>query len=90
MKELHPHEYPTTDLPLASFLRCRGHRLIRVDSDGRRGTFIFPDTDELKEDVLIWMNDEQVTLPAQSFPSTLRRMKALVFGESVMPRGVRV
>jgi hypothetical protein len=68
--------FETSDLNLASFLRCRDFTI----KDMRRGSgktiFVFADSAELHHAMLEFANDGPV--PVRSFCNTLRDLKAIV------------
>jgi hypothetical protein len=74
MESLHT-AYETSDLHLASFLRCRGFRIQGIKRQNNKATFAFEDGAELREAVLDFANDG--TISARSFSNTLRDLKAL-------------
>ncbi len=74
MKSIHP-AYETSDLHLASFLRCRGFRIEGIKRQNGRATFAFENSAELQHAVLDFANDGAVS--ARSFSNTLRDLKAL-------------
>ena len=68
--------HETSDLTLASFLRCRGFEIaaIRRDDEGRTA-FAFAESDALRHGILDFANDGPVG--ARSFSNTLRDLKGL-------------
>lgn len=70
-----PRVYETTDLSLASFLRCRAFQIENIKRQNGRTTFAFADTSELRQAVLDYANDGQVSV--RSFCSTMRDLKAI-------------
>lgn len=70
-----PRVYETTDLSLASFLRCRAFHIQNIKRQNGRTTFAFADTSELRQAVLDYANDGQVSV--RSFCSTMRDLKAI-------------
>ncbi len=70
--------YNTNDLQMAAFLKTMGHELIEVDRSSQRATFCFEDSDQLKEDALVWMNDHEVSMKPRTFSSTFRTLKGFV------------
>jgi hypothetical protein len=67
--------YETTDLNLASFLRCRGFNIEDIKRENGRTTFIFNHTAELHHNILDFANDGPVG--ARSFCNTARDLKAI-------------
>lgn len=75
-----PSAYPiqhfeTSDLNLASFLRCRGFRILDILRQGSRASFVFGDSQELHRAILEYANDG--TIGVRSFCSTLRDLKGI-------------
>lgn len=68
-------QYETSDLNLASFLRCRRFVIIGMRQQDGKTTFVFADCLELRQAVLEFANDGDV--PVRSFCNTLRDFKAL-------------
>jgi hypothetical protein len=67
--------FETSDLNLASFLRCRAFNIHDILHHDGRSTFVFDDSPALRKAMLDFANDGAV--PARSFCSTLRDLKAL-------------
>ena len=67
--------YETTDLTLASFLRCRAFPIESIKRQNGRTTFVFADTPQLRQAVLDYANDGQIAV--RTFCSTLRDLKAI-------------
>ncbi len=67
--------YETTDLTLASFLRCRGLHIENFKRQNGRTVFVFDDTTQLRQAVLDYANDAEVSV--RSFCSTMRDLKAI-------------
>jgi hypothetical protein len=67
--------FETSDISLASFLRCRGFAFADLKRHGGRISFVFGDSEELKRAVLDYANDSSV--PVRSFSNTLRDLKGL-------------
>jgi hypothetical protein len=67
--------YETTDLMLASFLRCRSFDIHNIKRANGRTTFVFDDTPQLRSAVLEYAND--ATVAVRSFCSTMRDLKAI-------------
>ncbi|HVG29427.1 MAG TPA: DUF5659 domain-containing protein [Pyrinomonadaceae bacterium] len=67
--------YETTDLSLASFLRCRNFKIDNIRRQGGRTVFVFEDSPLLRAAVLEYANDGSVSV--RSFCSTMRDLKAI-------------
>mgnify|MGYP007039465357 CR=1 FL=1 len=67
--------YETTDLTLASYLRCREFNIESIKRQGGRTTFVFADSPQLRQALLDYANDGQVSV--RSFCSTMRDLKAI-------------
>ncbi|HVF57403.1 MAG TPA: DUF5659 domain-containing protein [Pyrinomonadaceae bacterium] len=67
--------YETSDLSLASFLRCRDFHIENIRRQNGRTTFIFADSPQLRQAVLDYANDAAVSV--RSFCSTMRDLKAI-------------
>ena len=67
--------YETTDLTLASFLRCRSFAINNIRRQNGRTVFVFDDTPPLRTAVLEYANDAAVSV--RSFCSTMRDLKAI-------------
>lgn len=67
--------YETTDLNLASFLRCRGFNIDDIKREGGRTTFSFNLSTELHDNIIDFANDGPVG--ARSFCNTVRDLKAI-------------
>lgn len=67
--------YQTTDLTLASFLRCSGYQIENIKQTNGRTLFIFQDSPELRRAILDFANDAAVAV--RSFCSTMRDLKAI-------------
>jgi hypothetical protein len=67
--------FETTDLTLASFLRCREFRIETIKRQNGRTTFVFADNPQLRQAVLDYANDGEVSV--RSFCSTMRDLKAI-------------
>ena len=68
-------KYETTDLNLASFLRCRGFNINDIKRESGRTTFVFDHSPELHHNILDFANDGPVG--ARSFCNTMRDLKAI-------------
>jgi hypothetical protein len=67
--------YETTDLTLASYLRCREFNIESIKRQSGRTTFVFADSPQLRQALLDYANDGPVSV--RSFCSTLRDLKAI-------------
>ena len=70
--------YATADLSLSAFLQARNHQLVDVRNERGRGTFVFADTPELRQDILRWGNNEPVTIQVRGFVNLMRDLKGMV------------
>jgi hypothetical protein len=68
--------FETSDLNLASFLRCREFTIEDIRRGNGRTVFVFADSPDLRRTVLEFANDGPVRV--RSFCSTLRDLKAIV------------
>lgn len=67
--------YDTTDLTLASFLRCRSFTITNIRRQNGKTVFVFEDSSRLRDAVLEYVNDGNVSV--RTFCSTLRDLKAI-------------
>lgn len=67
--------FETTDLMLASFLRCREFQIENIKRNGARTSFVFADSDELRRALLDYANDGEVSV--RTFCGTMRDLKAI-------------
>lgn len=67
--------YETSDLMLASFLRCRNFSIEDIKRQSGRTIFVFGDSPQLRTAVLDYANDAAVSV--RSFCSTMRDLKAI-------------
>jgi DNA-binding transcriptional MerR regulator len=67
--------YDTSDLTLASFLRCRGFNINNIRRQNGKTVFIFEDSSQLRNALLEYANDGSVSV--RTFCSTLRDLKAI-------------
>ena len=67
--------YDTTDLSLASFLRCRSFPINNIRRQNGKSVFVFEDSAQLRDAVLEYANDGSVSV--RSFCSTMRDLKAI-------------
>lgn len=68
----------TSDLNLATFLRCRGFAFLEIRRNGGRTLFVFAEGAELRQAVIDFANDGAVG--ARTYANTLRDLKALTRG----------
>ena len=67
--------YDTSDLTLASFLRCRSFTINNIRRQNGKTVFVFEDSTLLRDAVLEYANDGSVSV--RTFCSTLRDLKAI-------------
>ena len=67
--------YETSDLNLASFLRCRSFSIVDIRRQNGKTTFTFADSPELRLAIVDYANDGLVGV--RSFYNTVRDMKAI-------------
>jgi hypothetical protein len=67
--------YDTTDLTLASFLRCRSFTINNIRRQNGKTVFVFVDSSQLRNAILEYANDGSVCV--RTFCSTLRDLKAI-------------
>ncbi|MFL6254420.1 MAG: DUF5659 domain-containing protein [Pyrinomonadaceae bacterium] len=67
--------YDTTDLTLASFLRCRSFQINNIRRQNGKTVFVFEDSSQLRNAILEYANDGSVSV--RTFCSTLRDLKAI-------------
>lgn len=68
--------YETSDLNLASFLRCQGFSFTDLRREGARTVFAFADSPRLRHAILDYANDAPI--PVRSFCNTVRDLKGMV------------
>ena len=68
--------FETSDLNLASFLRCRDFTIKDIRRKDGKALFAFTESAELREAMLEFANDGPVRV--RSFCNTLRDLKAIV------------
>lgn len=69
--------YGTTDLYVGAFLKARGIKLIDVDKSGRRITFLFEDTPEVKKLLREFYNDGIVRI--NEFQHAIKDLKSITY-----------
>jgi hypothetical protein len=67
--------FRTSDLNLASFLRCRGLNIEELTRQDGKTSFVFTDSKELRDAVLDYANDGRVAV--RTFCGTMRDLKAI-------------
>jgi hypothetical protein len=67
--------YETSDLNLASYLRCRGFTIQDIVRQNGRAIFVFADSPEVRHAILEYANDGVVGV--RSFCNTLRDLKGI-------------
>jgi Domain of unknown function (DUF5659) len=67
--------YDTTDLSLASFLRCRNFTISNIRRQNGKTIFVFEDSSQLRNAVLEYANDGSVSV--RTFCGTMRDLKAI-------------
>ena len=67
--------YDTSDLSLASYLRCRSFLINNIRRQNGKTFFVFEDTSQLRNAVLDYANDGSVSV--RTFCSTMRDLKAI-------------
>ena len=67
--------YDTSDLSLASFLRCRSFPINSIRRQNGKTFFVFEDSSQLRQTVLEYANDGSV--PVRAFCGTMRDLKAI-------------
>jgi len=73
--QMNAQTYETTDLTLASFLRCRSFQINNIKRLSGRTVFVFDDSPQLRGAVIEYANDGAVSV--RSFCSTMRDLKAI-------------
>ena len=73
--EIVTRTYDTSDLTLASFLRCRSFTINNIRRQNGKTVFVFEDSSQLRNAVLEYANDGSVSV--RTFCSTLRDLKAI-------------
>jgi len=73
--EIVSRTYDTSDLTLASFLRCRSFTINNIRRQSGKTVFVFEDSSQLRNAVLEYANDGSVAV--RTFCSTLRDLKAI-------------
>ena len=68
------------DLTLGTYLRHRGHKILKIDRDGQRSIFVFAATPALEADILAFYNGEARVEPL-AFTELLRNLKAAAMAQ---------
>jgi len=69
--------YASTDFYLSAYLKAKGLRLLDVERDGRRATFIFEDRRDRKELIRSFYNNGVVEINA--FKNAIQDLKAATY-----------
>lgn len=69
--------YATTDFYLACFLKAKDLRLVDLEREGRRTTFIFEDRKDRKQLIKDFYNDGKVEV--NSFKNAIQDLKAIIY-----------
>lgn len=69
--------YATTDFYLSAFLKAKGLRLVDLQREGRRTTFIFEDRGDRKQLIKDFYNDGKVEVNA--FKNAIQDLKAIIY-----------
>lgn len=67
--------FETSDLMLASFLRCRDFTIQDIKRHGGKTSFVFADSPQLRRAVIDYANDSPVAV--RTFCGTMRDLKAI-------------
>lgn len=67
--------FTTSDLTLASFLRCRDFDIVSLARENGKTSFIFEDSTQLRTAVLEYANNGSVAV--RTFCGTMRDLKAI-------------
>lgn len=76
LPRLNHQRFETTDLNLASYLRCRSFTIKEISRQNGKALFCFDGSPEIRSAILEYANDGVVQV--RSFCNTLRDLKALV------------
>lgn len=69
--------YATTDFYLSTFLKAKSLRLVDLQREGRRTTFIFEDRKDRKQLIKDFYNDGKVEVNA--FKNAIQDLKAIIY-----------
>ena len=75
MKE--ERRYATSDFYLACFLKAKGLRIVDLEREGRRSTFVFEDSDGRKELIREFYNNGVIRF--NSFKNAIQDLKAIIY-----------
>lgn len=67
--------FQTSDLTLASFLRCRGFQIAALTRQAGKTGFVFEDSTQLRGAILEYANDGSVAV--RTFCGTMRDLKGI-------------
>jgi hypothetical protein len=70
--------FSTSDLNLASFLKCQNMEIADVKKDGSKTTFLFKDIPERKQLTIDFYNDHNC-ISAKKLLGALRDLKSITF-----------
>ncbi len=70
--------YETTEICLVAFLQCLGYRVKHVDRTRARANFVLDWVPEMDEDILAWVNNEEVPIRVRDFLNNFRNLKGMV------------
>lgn len=76
-KMMRTKTYASTDFYLSAYLKAKGLKLLDVERNGRRATFIFEDRNDRKELIKSFYNDGMVQINA--FKNAIQDLKAATF-----------
>ena len=69
--------YESTDLYLCCFLKAKGMKLVNVERDGRRNTFVFEDRTDREELIKEFYNDGIVKV--NDFKNAIVDLKSVIY-----------
>ncbi len=69
--------YATTDFYLSCFLKAKGLRLVDLEREGRRTTFVFEDRKDRRQLTKDFYNDGAVEVNA--FKNAIQDLKAIIY-----------
>lgn len=65
------HDYKTTHVPLAAYLKLKGYQVTKVSCEGRRGVFVFA---FIARDHIIDFNNGQATVEPNEFAEKMSQL----------------
>lgn len=71
-------EFKTSDMFVATFLKAKGFKVLRVEREGRKAFFCFDETSEREQAILDYYNEEAL-ISARGFVDSFHAIKALIF-----------